>query len=367
MGAKRNFGVSALLGSGLGLIVTLTWFFLLADADLGVAVATVTAGGLSGAFVFVGYWMYRAGIAEDTVWTVARWCLLGLSIPTVVGVALLTVDVDAAIDTLFPGVFINVIAVGGVLGLLLGLVVEMHREQSVLRQLNQRNQVLNRVLRHNIRNDMHVVQWHLELIEDGQVDDDAASIEAIKRKIDEVVQTSDTARRIDELASESSTEEPVDVVELVEERMTIVRAAHPEATVDVDVPETARADVGPLFESAIDNVVENAIEHNDGDPHIDVGVDASGDGSTPVRVTVTDDGPGIPESEVDLLDEGYEAQLEHSTGLGLWLVKWVVEHYDGRLRIETPEDGGTRVVMEVPGAASDRGRPSTLREATRPF
>lgn len=364
MALKRDLGVSALLGSGLGLIVTLTWFFLLADdVRLSIVIATVTAGVLAGAFVFVGYWMYHTGIGEDTVWTVARWSLVGLAVPTLAGVVLLNVDVDPVIGTLFPGMFLNVIAVGGVLGLLLGLVVEMHREQSELRGLNRRNQLLNRVLRHNIRNDMHVVQWHFDMLIEGALEDEAASIDAIQQKIDEVVRTSDTARRVDELDAESTETGPVDVVELVEERVEIVRTTHPQVSFDVDCPAEAWADVGPVFESVVDNVVENAVEHHDGVPHIEVTVEAPGGRSSPVRLTVVDDGPGIPDHELELLERDAETHLEHSTGLGLWLIERVVEHFGGTLRIDAPESGGTRVAIEVPAATDGDAPASPIRKA----
>jgi signal transduction histidine kinase len=363
MAVKRDFGVSTLLGSGLGLIVTLTWFFLLTDdVRLSIVIATVTAGVLSGAFVFVGYWMYHTGIGEDTVWTVARWSLVGLAVPTLAGVVLLNVDLDPVIGTLFPGVFINVIAVGGVLGLLLGLVVEMHREQSELRRLNQRNQLLNRVLRHNIRNDMHVVQWHLDMLVEGVVEDEATSIDAIQHKVDEAVRTSDTARRVDELDAESTEVGPVNVVEIVEERVEIVRTTHPEVAFDVDCPARALADVGPVCESVVDNVVENAVEHHDGVPHIEVTVEAPADRSSPVRLVVVDDGPGIPDHELELLGGDAETQLEEATGLGLWLIGRVVEHFDGTLQIDAPDSGGTCVEIEVPAAAD--GDASPIRKAT---
>lgn len=360
MATKRDLGISYLLGSGLGLIATITWFFLLSDdVDVGLFIAAGTAAVLSGTFVFIGYWMYHTDIAGDTVWTVARWSALGLSVPVVFGVVVVNMNVAAVMETLVPGILINLIAVGGVVGLLLGLVLEMHREQSDLRRLNQRNKVLNRVLRHNIRNDMSVMQLHIDLLDEEAQSNVEESLDALRRKIQEVVSTSDTARRIDQLEAGSVSDGPVDVVELVEERVHIVRTTHPEVAVTLDLPGEAWAAVGPVFESAIDNVVENAINHHDGVPSIDITVERAPGGDSPVRISITDDGPGIPASEVELLGNGAETQLEHATGLGLWLVKWVVDYYDGDLRIETPASGGTRVVLELPRAPD----PATGRKA----
>ena len=351
MPTKRDLGVSYLLGSGLGLIATLTWFFLLGDGvSLGLIVATVTATVLSGTFVFVGYWMYHTGIAGDTVWTVAKWSALGLLLPVLLGVFLLLANPGALLQTIVPEIFINVVAVGGVLGLLLGLILEMHREQTELRRLNQRNRVLNRVLRHNIRNDMSVMQIHVDMLdEEADVAADG-SLDAIQRKIEEVVSTSEMARRIDELQTDSIDDGPIDVVPLIEDRIGIVRSAHPEVRVSLDLPDEAWASVGPVFESVIDNLVENAIEHHDGDPSIDIVVEPGSGIHSSHRIIIADDGPGIPQEEVELLEKGDESQLEHSNGLGLWLVRWIVEYFGGNVQYEPRPSNGTRVVVEVPQA-----------------
>ncbi|HKJ59214.1 MAG TPA: HAMP domain-containing sensor histidine kinase [Halobacteriales archaeon] len=350
---KRDLGVSYLLGSGLGLVATLTWFFLLSDEPaVGTVVATLTAAILSGTIVFIGYWMYHAGIAGDTVWTVARWSAVGLAIPASLGLLVILVDPDTLFRTVVPGVFVNIVAVGGVVGLLVGLVLEMHREQVDLRRLNQRNRVLNRVLRHNIRNDMNVMSLHVDLLDDALGDDANGSVDALRDKIDEVVSTSDMARRIDELDADAGEDGPVDVVEVVEERIDIVRSTHPDVSLSVDLPEEAWVAAGPVLASVVDNVVENAIEHNDGDPSVHVSVEAD----EVVRVRVDDDGPGIPEREVEMFENGEGSQLDHGNGLGLWLVKWIVEGADGDLRFDSSPAGGTRVVIELP-AADERPRP----------
>ena len=117
MASKRHLGISYLLGTGLGSTVTLTWFFLNSEVvDIGLVVATVTAGILSGTFVFMGYWMYHTGIVEDTVWTVARWSAIGHSIPVLIGAVLLRTNPDSLLRTIVSGIFINHIAFGSAQG-----------------------------------------------------------------------------------------------------------------------------------------------------------------------------------------------------------------------------------------------------------
>jgi signal transduction histidine kinase len=65
-----------------------------------------------------------------------------------------------------------------------------------------------------------------------------------------------------------------------------------------------------------------------------------------VRLTVADDGPGIPKAEIEVIEEGQETPLEHASGLGLWLVQHVVEQSGGDVEFEVED--GTRVHLTLP-------------------
>ncbi len=85
-------------------------------------------------------------------------------------------------------------------------------------------------------------------------------------------------------------------------------------------------------------VLQNAVEHGigDGPGRVDLAAERS---SGRLRVTVTDDGAGLP--------EGFDPA--GSTGLGLSIVRTLVEsELDGRLEIGAAPGGGTRVLVDVP-------------------
>ncbi|MGM0399219.1 MAG: ATP-binding protein, partial [Halobacteriota archaeon] len=63
---------------------------------------------------------------------------------------------------------------------------------------------------------------------------------------------------------------------------------------------------------------------------------------------VEDDGPGIPDHEKAVLREGEETPLAHGSGLGLWLVYWIVTMNGGRLEISDNEPRGTVVEIDLP-------------------
>lgn len=63
-------------------------------------------------------------------------------------------------------------------------------------------------------------------------------------------------------------------------------------------------------------------------------------------LTIADTGPGIPDTE-PLCSDDPVSQLRHSSGFGLWFVKWVVEDADGDLSVCTPTDSDTGTVVTV--------------------
>jgi signal transduction histidine kinase len=96
-------------------------------------------------------------------------------------------------------------------------------------------------------------------------------------------------------------------------------------------------------------LVTNALEHGGSDPAVTVTGERVADG---VAVRVSDDGPGIPVYELDVLDSGAESALEHGSGLGLWIADWGARTLGGDLSFETGEDGTTATVT-LPAAGRE--------------
>ncbi|PAU84491.1 diguanylate cyclase [Halorubrum salipaludis] len=212
----------------------------------------------------------------------------------------------------------------------------------------QRLTVLNRVLRHNIRNDANVIAGHLEAIAANRPDDDP-HVEAMDRRLSSIVDLSEAARQLERLQGSDGEESQTtyDLSSLVEGRAGDLRATHPTADVAVRSPADAEAVAHELFPYALDNVLENAIEHNDSpSPRVRVTVRADRDGAS---VTVADDGPGLPPHEREVLTRSDETKLTHSTGMGLWLVRWIVRASGGELRAAKSDLGGTAVTVSLRG------------------
>jgi len=239
----------------------------------------------------------------------------------------------------------------------------------------QQLEVLNRVLRHNLRNDAGVVHGYGELLADRLEDPDLVRMaDAIERRAGALAALGEKAGTVEALLSNGEAT-AVAVDELVENAVVDAREENPDATVEVDVDRDAGAGDGEwttrvradALRAVVENTVENAVVHHDGEGveredgeawvrvtlgrHMGEGSadDAEG-GDRPerFRLTVADDGPGIPDHEIETVESGRETALEHGSGLGLWVVAWGAAAVGADVDYAEREPRGTTVTVSVP-------------------
>ncbi|WP_207591179.1 PAS domain S-box protein [Halomontanus rarus] len=221
------------------------------------------------------------------------------------------------------------------------------------KQRQKRVEILNRVLRHDLRNGMNIVNGCAEMLADV-VEDDASVqyAEAIQERAGELIGLAEKTRAVERtLDRGDAATGPVDVVDSVESAVECVEADFPEAAITCSLPDRAHARADDMLQTAIFHIVENAVEHNDmPTATIDIALETNHEDGT-LLLSIADNGPGISEEERELLQEEQEiTQLRHASGLGLWLVNWVVTQSGGSLSFGTNDPRGTVVTLEVPSA-----------------
>ncbi|SDY91998.1 PAS domain-containing protein [Halopenitus persicus] len=215
--------------------------------------------------------------------------------------------------------------------------------------------VLDRVLRHNLRNSLNVIDGHAELLEDEDLDPDArqASVSAIREQaaaMQKIAERTTDIRAIWDPTEEQQTWDQLDIETLIETYQT----KYPDSGISVTIDGESSIQIpdADLFELALDEAVENAIEHTEqSSPKVEITVcrDPAND---QVQITVADNGPGISKDERDVIESGEETPLNHSLGVGLWLMEWVATTLGGELTIADNEPQGTILTFQLP--SSDR-------------
>lgn len=353
MVSKRELGVSYLVAVGVVLCGALTSGWLLRRGDLSLAPTTVLATLMgvmvAGGFSLAGIGLARSELPGERIWHVAKWGTVGLGTPTLALVYLGVFHRPALAGLGWRSVVVLNIAGGGVVGILVGAITELRTEHRRTRALNERNTVFLRLFRHDIRTAVNVVGGHVERITDGGPSSEH-SVDAVREQLDHILRLSDAARRLDEL-EDAQRRRPIDLATLTRDRVDHLGTIHPDAKLETDLPAEAYVYANDLLTSVVDNLLRNAVEHNDDRPWLRVTIRrAAADDAVELRVR--DDGTGFSENELAVHARATETALRHSDGIGLWLAKWIVDAFDGEFSIENAPAGGAVATVRLPAAES---------------
>lgn len=220
------------------------------------------------------------------------------------------------------------------------------RDISNRRRRERQLYVMDHLLRHNIRNDLSVILGQAELIED-ETPSQADKTAVIRRTGQALLTSAEKQRDIIDVLTDTVARESFDLVTVVIEGVETVRERFPGARIDLSLPTEASACVLDEIRFAVVELMENAIIHSETDqPSVDVSLQCVDDH---VALTIEDDASEISEMEATVLTGDHEmTSVYHSTGLGFWLVYWVVELSEGSVSVESVSTGGNRIQLTLP-------------------
>jgi len=215
------------------------------------------------------------------------------------------------------------------------------------RQREQRLSVLNRVIRHNIRNDMNAIMGRAELIaaegETASVVDSAEIVQELAAKLHDI---SEQAHGFEQISGSDSQPRRVDLGEVVSTVVTDLRDRFPAATIEAAAVPDGTIETRPdVLRLALSNLASYLLEQNESaNPRVSLRTDVS---DRTVVVTVADNGPQIERSEVAPIELGQETDLQHASGIELWIISWSVTNLGGEIEFGH-RDGGNAVSIRLP-------------------
>ena len=212
-----------------------------------------------------------------------------------------------------------------------------------------------RRIAHEIKNPLTPIQLSAERIRRKfspklDADSDADDLDRMTQVI--VRQTNDLRRIVDEFSKFARMPEAVkqreDIVAILKQAVTLQQAGQPEVTFHIDIPDQ----VIPLsldatmISQSLTNLIKNAGEAIE--TRIEKGVSLEFtpaiaislvDQNTQVSITISDNGVGLPQDRTKLF-EPYVTTRDKGTGLGLPIVKKIIEEHGGVLRLDDAEPLG---------------------------
>ncbi|SNZ06268.1 PAS domain S-box-containing protein [Natronoarchaeum philippinense] len=222
------------------------------------------------------------------------------------------------------------------------------------RRRKQQVQVLNRVLRHNLRNTMNVILGNADVLNervDGPVA--AEATETIEAAANDLVKLGETASSL-QTAREERERRVLEATCLVDRVRTQLRRELPRVDLRIEAAESCPVLADAHLETAVRELCENAARYAGADGPIVVSIDRRGNWT---QISVRDSGPGLPETERAVLRGDEETPLEHGSGLGLWIVNWIVTSLGGEIAVEDAEPTGTVVTLSLPAGPHRSDRP----------
>jgi len=234
------------------------------------------------------------------------------------------------------------------LGYLVDITERIRTEQQLQSQRDSL-EVLNKVVRHDVRNDLQLVALYTETLEQYVETDGSEYLQQVQSAAYDAIDITETAKDVTEVMLQSEADiEAINLQSVLLDEIRDVRANFETATITVDgtVPAvTVQAD--GMLESVFRNLLQNAVQHNDKqEPQLVVAVELDGDN---VTVRVADNGPGVPEElQEQIFEEGQKGLESGGTGLGLYLVRTLTERYGGSVWIEDTDTEGAVFALSLP-------------------
>jgi len=225
---------------------------------------------------------------------------------------------------------------------------------------------------HELRTPLAALLGFIETLQ-GSAKDDAKARERFLAIMQE--QARRMARLIDDLLSLSRIElnahrrpdTPVDLVPIVRQVADGLEMLARDRGVTVNIEATTaltalgdRDELVRIFE----NLVENALKYGAAGRRVDIriGPGTSTEGESEAQVSVRDYGPGIAPEHLPRLTERFyrvdvtESRAQGGTGLGLALVKHILNRHRGRLTIESAPGQGAAFIIHLPTASAPAQR-----------
>ncbi len=235
-----------------------------------------------------------------------------------------------------------------------GIVIDITERK----ETENRKELLNQLLRHDLRNKIQTNQGYLQLLKEEDLNPEIN--QTIETVINSIKQSLDLINKVSTLTKlEKETMKKIELCKLIEDIKTELKSKLSDKNIElkIEVPEEKCQIIGgPLLKDAVSNIVENTIQHSNA-KKIKMTQKTE---KNKIICIIEDDGKGISnEHKENIFDRGYKMGENAGSGLGMYLVKRIAEAYGGDVEVRDSELGGARFDVYLEKA-------DTNKESTTP-
>jgi signal transduction histidine kinase len=189
---------------------------------------------------------------------------------------------------------------------------------------------------------MNVIAGQADTLQDRLSGEEADFARQISETSKRLMALGEVAQKLEENLETTTGVGNQDVIPIVRRVAANARDRYESASIEVDAPTACVARSAPRIETALWELLDNACKHSGDEASVEVTVTRE---ASRVDIAVADDGPGLPDQEREVLESGEETPLVHGSGLGLWLVHWIVDSLEGE--IECRDTAGTCIEISL--------------------
>ena len=205
---------------------------------------------------------------------------------------------------------------------------------------------------HELRTPLTLLRAELDLalLRSRTPDELQATVQSVSEEVDRLISLADDLVLLAGAGEVPVVRQPIDVMALLGEVANRFRGVLNQDGREIRVADSAVASMGlgdpALLERAIVNLVDNAARHGAGD--VELAAEVVGE---LVEVTVSDHGPGLgelAEAATTPFSRSGPARTRPGHGLGLAIVRAIVEEHHGELRLTNRTGGGFAAILDLP-------------------
>lgn len=323
---------------------------------------------LAGTVAACGFWLAISDLPTKRYGRIAGWCLGGAGLFLLLHTPIIALRTDLVTAGVWAQSAISFGAASGVVGgLIEAQTIERARaaERESVRAETAETQVeqleyLNTLLRHEVLNNANVINGYTELAlaeSDEAVED---YLTTIRRQSEDMSTVVTDVRVLIEALQDDDSYGRTNLSTVLADEVNDVRATYEDVEVEMTIPGDVYVLADDLVARVFGNLLSNAVEHNDSStPRVTVTV---GQSPETVTIDVSDNGPGVPAGRRSTVFDNGDGG-DH--GVGLYLVRLLVDRYDGSIELTETGPDGSVFTVELPRARGDSNRPDRPNQSNR--
>ncbi len=214
--------------------------------------------------------------------------------------------------------------------------------QEQLERAKSLQELMLHIVSHDLKNPLAVLSGYVDIMRE---DFNPEYLDAMQMAIEEASNIIEKARLFSKLGAGKIDQERelVNLRELVEKSVSLLSHKYPEGRVKIEVGDI-EIYAFPLLGEVFVNLIDNAFKYGASEVIVSCRED-----DEHVEIRVADDGPGIPDERKERIFDAFETlSTKKGSGLGLSIVRMIVELHNGKIFVEDNKPKGSVFVIQLP-------------------